>query len=124
MRNDYQVTRKNIEALILSCFLNQNRTLPLDEIEFKDYKLPYEIFKGNKTNKIIAKAIHNLQEKKQPINDEIILDYIQERMTINPNDYFEVSNYTWCTFDTAVDYIERLKVIDADEIKLSLLRGL
>jgi len=73
---NYNIQREHIEGLILSCFLNQHRTLEMDKMEFEAYKLPFELFKANNTHKMISKAIYNLQCEKLPVDDVNVHAYI------------------------------------------------
>lgn len=107
--------RLHIEELILSCYLNQNRTNELDQMEFKDYKIPFELFKANKTNKLCAKAILNLQEENKPIDDVIVLEYVQSRTKIIESEWLNLLSKDWCTFDTFLQYVKMLKDIDNEE---------
>lgn len=114
------ITRRDIENTVLSCFLNQTRTIPLDEMEFVDYRIPYELFKATRTNKLIAKAIFNLQENKSVIDDDIVLDYIRSNTDVNANEFLEVTCTNWVSFDTCKKYIEKLK----EEDRKYILQGI
>lgn len=124
MNTNINVQRIHIEQLILSCFLNQNRSLPLDELEFKDIKLPFELFKASRTTKMIAKAIYNLQVENKPIDDLTVLCYIEKHAQINKQEFLEISCRLWVSFDTMNNYLKELRLIDKEEEKERILRGL
>ena len=121
---NYNIKREHIEGLILSCFLNQHRTLELDKMEFESYKLPFELFKANNTHKMIAKAIYNLQIEKRPVDENLIHDYISKRAKLNEDEYLQVHTYTWCSFDTMLGYLKILEDLDIEEKRMELLKGL
>lgn len=118
------ILRLHIEQLILSCFLNQTRTNELDQMEFREYKLPFELFKANKTHKLCAKAIYNLQEENKPVDDLIVLDYIEKHMSINQDEWLDIVSNLWCTFDTMISYMNMLKELDEEEIKKEKLKAI
>ena len=122
--NNYSIQRLHIEQLILSCFLNQIRTNELDQLEFREYKLPFELFKANKTNKLCAKAIFNLQEEKKPIDDLTVLCYIQKHMEVNQEEWLELVSNLWSTYDTMLLYLDMLKDLDEEEVKMKILESL
>ena len=121
---NYNIKREHIEGLILSCFLNQHRTLELDKIEFEAYKLPFELFKANNTHRMIAKAIYNLQIERTLIDDVLVHDYITSKAKLNEDEYLQVHTYTWCSFDTMLSYLKQLENMDKEEKRLELLKGL
>ena len=121
---NYQIKREHIEGLILSCFLNQHRTLELDKMEFEAYKLPFELFKANNTHKMIAKAIYNLQIEKRPVDEILIHDYISKRAKLNEDEYLQTCSYTWCSFETMEHYLKELELLDREDEKMKLLKGL
>lgn len=121
---NYNIKREHIEGLILSCFLNQHRTLELDKIEFEAYKLPFELFKANNTHRMIAKAIYNLQIENTPIDDVLIHDYITSKAKINEDEYLQVHTYTWCSFETMLSYLKQLEIMDKEGKRFELLKGL
>jgi len=116
--------RKDIEELLLSCYLNQDRTNELDKMEFNDYIIPYELFKATRTNKLIAKAIFVLQENKMPISEITVINFIQEKTQINEVEVLEVLGSLWCTFDTFLKYIQVLKDLDKEFKRKSMLEDL
>lgn len=122
--NNYNIQRLHIEQLILSCFINQNRTLPMDEMEFKDIKIPFELFRANRTTKMIAKAIYNLQEEDKPVDDVNVITYIQKHTTLNEQEFLEINCMTWVGFDTMNLYLKQLKDLDDEEKKNEILRVL
>ena len=122
--NSNPIQRKHIENLILSCYLNQLYAHDLDKMEFNEAKIPFELFKASRCNKMIAKAIHNLQEDNKPVDDLNVLTYIQKFTEISETDFMEVSSTLWCTFDTMNLYIKQLKEIDEEETKQKILEGL
>lgn len=122
---NHQIKRFHIESLILSCFLNQNRTLELDKIEFEQYKLPFEIFKASRTTRMIAKAIRIFQDEGKPVDDTLIQDFIESKTDkLNIQEYLEIMSYCWCSFDTMVSYMKVLKEIDIEDEKRKLLNEL
>ena len=121
---NYNIKREHIEGLILSCFLNQHRTLELDKMEFEQYKLPFELFKANNTHRMIAKAIYNLQNENKVVDEVLVYDYITKRTKLNEDEYLQVHSYTWCSFDTMLSYLKMLEDLDKEEKKMELLRGL
>lgn len=124
MRNSYDIERTHIEHYLLSMFLNQNRSLPMDEMEIRDTKIPFELFKASRLTKMIAKAIHNFQEEEKPVDDELILCYIQKHATINIQEWFEISCTAHGSFDSMKYYLNMLKQIDKDEELEKKLKGL
>lgn len=123
MMNNYQVQRKHIEQLILSTLLNGHLSHPMDEIEFEQYKIPFKLFKANRTHTLIAKAIHNLREENKNVDDVNVLCYIQKHTTLNEQEFLEVSSYTWTTFDMMLKWVKQLKEIDQEEEKRKILEG-
>ena len=121
---NYNIKREHIEGLILSCFLNQHRTLEMDKIEFEVYKLPFELFKANNTHKMIAKAIYNLQNENKVVDEVLIHDYITSKAKLNEEEYLQVHTYTWCSFDTMLSYLKMLEDLDKEEKRMELLKGL
>jgi hypothetical protein len=121
---NYNIKREHIEGLILSCFLNQHRTLELDKMEFEQYKLPFELFKANNTHRLIAKAIYNLQNENKVVDDVLIHDYISSKAKLNEEEYLQVHSYTWCSFETMLSYLKMLEDLDKEEKRMELLRGL
>lgn len=114
--------RLEIEQLILVSFLNQDTYMnELDKIEYEEYKLPYELFKSNRTNKLIAKAIFNLQEEKKPVSDLMAFNYVLKHTEINEAEYLNLISKLPVGFDTMKKYLIELKKIDSDEEKLKVL---
>ena len=122
--NNYAITRNHIEGLILSCFLNQHRTLELDKMEYKSYKLPFELFKANYTHRIVAKAIYNLQLEKKPVDENIVHDYLTKRVKFDEMEYLALHSYTWVSFETMLMYLRELENINREDEKIELLKGL
>lgn len=121
---NHKIERLHIEQLILVTYLNQNKGHLLDELELKDTKIPFELFKANKTTKMIAKAIYNLQVENKPIDEDIVLAYIEKFTEINTNEWIDLNCKLWVTFDTMNLYIKQLKNIDDEENKMKLLEGI
>lgn len=121
---NYNIKREHIEGLILSCFLNQHRTLEMDKMEFDAYKLPFELFKANNTHKLVAKAIYNLQSENIPVDDVLVHDYIITKAKLNEEEYLQVHTYTWCSFETMLSYVKQLENIEKEEHRANLLKGL
>ena len=121
---NYNIQREHIEGLILSCFLNQHRTLELDKMEFEEYVLPFELFKANNTHKMISKAIYNLQQDNIPIDDINVHTYITKRAKLDEEEYLQTSCYTWCSFQTMLAYLKQLEDLDKEEKRIELIKGL
>ena len=121
---NYNIQREHIEGLILSCFLNQHRTLELDKMEFEVYVLPFELFKANSTHKMISKAIYNLQQDNIPVDDINVHTYITKRAKLNEDEYLQVHSYTWCSFQTMVAYLKQLEDLDKEDKRIELIKGL
>ncbi len=113
--NNYSIQRLHIEQLILSCFINQNRALPMDEMDLKDIRIPFKLFKANRTTRMIAKAIYNLQEVNEPIDDLAVICYIQKHTVLNEQEFLEINCMTWVSFDTMNLYLKQLEKLDKDE---------
>lgn len=122
--NNYQIQRKHIEQLILSTLLNAHLSHPMDEMEFEQYKIPFKLFKANRTHTLIAKAINNLREENKNVDDTNVLCYIQKHTTLNEHEFLEVSNYTWTTFDMMIKWVKQLEEIAEAEEKENILKGL
>lgn len=122
--NNYQIERLHIEQLILSTLLNAHLSHPMDEYEFEQYKIPFELFKANKTHKMIAKAIYNLRKENKNVDDMNVLCYIQKHTKLNEAEFLEVSSYTWTTFDMMIKWVKQLEEIAEAEEKENILKGL
>ena len=120
---NYTIQRNHIEGLILSCLLNQHRTLEMDKMEFESYKLPFELFKANYTHRMVAKAIYNLQCEGIPVDDVIVHDYISRKTKLNEEEYLQLHCYTWCSYETMLAYVKMLKDLDEEESRLNLLKA-
>lgn len=120
---NYTIQRNHIEGLILSCLLNQHRTLEMDKMEFESYKLPFELFKANYTHRMVAKAIYNLQCEGIPVDDVIVHDYISKKTKLNEDEYLQLHCYTWCSYETMLAYVKMLKDLDEEESRLNLLKA-
>ena len=120
---NYTIQRTHIEGLILSCLLNQHRTLEMDKMEFESYKLPFELFKANYTHRMVAKAIYNLQCEGIPVDDVIVHDYISKKTKLNEEEYLQLHCYTWCSYETMLAYVKMLKDLDEEESRLNLLKA-
>lgn len=120
---NYTIQRNHIEGLILSCLLNQHRTLEMDKMEFEAYKLPFELFKANYTHRMVAKAIYNLQCEGIPVDDVIVHDYISKKTKLNEEEYLQLHCYTWCSYETMLAYVKMLKDLDEEESRLNLLKA-
>lgn len=121
MMNNY---RLEIEQLILITLLSQDKTNELDKMELEDYKLDFNLFKSNKTHKLVSKAIHNLQEQNIPISDITVEKYIKDHTRLNSEEFLDLYSKLWVTFDTMTKYVDHLKVIDDEEMKLNLLKDM
>lgn len=117
----YKIERKHIEHLILTCYLNQHRTLELDKLEYEASKIPFELFKASMTTKAIAKAIYNLQVENMPVDDECVLSYLSSRIKIDLKEFEDIITKLWISFPSMNLYLNRLKVLDKEEQKLKVL---
>tara|TARA_R110002096_G_scaffold262699_1_gene456199 strand:- start:347 stop:712 length:366 start_codon:yes stop_codon:yes gene_type:complete len=117
--------RLEIEELILVSFLNQDICMnELDKMEYEDFKLPYNLFNATRTNKLVAKAIFNLQEENKPVSDLTVHHYITEITYVNQDEYINLISKLPVTFDTMQKYLDMLAKISSDEEKLEILRSL
>ena len=108
--------RYNIEILILSTYLNMDRTYFIDSVEIYDFKCPYELFKASYTTRLISKAIFNLQSDKKPLNDFVILDYLEKnKAKFCQTQFLEIITASWVTYETMVKYINMLKDLTKEE---------
>ena len=117
--------RYDIEKLILSTYLNMDRTFFTDSVDIYDLKCPYKLFKASYTTKLIAKAIFNLQSDKQPLNDFMIISYLEDKKVKFDEIQFEqIVTATWCTYETMIKYIDVLKSIEKEEDLKNKLEGI
>ena len=117
--------RYDIEKLILSTYLNMDRTFFTDSVDIYDLKCPHELFKASYTTKLIAKAIFNLQSDKQPLNDFMIISYLEDKkVKFDENQFLEIVTATWCTYETMIKYIDILKSIEKEEDLKNKLEGI
>jgi len=123
MNTNHTIQRHHIETLILISFLNQDKSNEIDQMEFREYRLPFELFKANKTYKLVAKAIRNLQDENKPIDEVTVISYITKHIEINQHEYLELLSHVGCTFDTMILYLDYLREIDEEEKKRELLRS-
>lgn len=121
--NNYNIQRKHIEQIILSTLLNAHLSHPMDEIDFEQYKVPFELFKANKTHRLIAKAIYNLRAENKNIDDVNVLCYIEKHTQVNEQEFLEVQSYTWTTYDMMLKWVKQLQDIDVEEEKIRILEG-
>ena len=117
--------RYDIERLILSTYLNMDRTYFIDSVDIYDFKCPYELFKSSYTTKLISKAIFNLQGEKKPLNDFMILDYLgKNKVKFCQAQFLEIISTTWVTYETMIKYINMLKEITKEEDLKNKLEGI
>ena len=117
--------RYDIERLILSTYLNMDRTYFIDSVDIYDFKCPYELFKSSYTTKLISKAIFNLQGEKKPLDDFIILDYLEKnKVKFDQSQFLEIITTSWVTYETMVKYINMLKEITKEEDLKNKLEGI
>ena len=117
--------RYDIEKLILSTYLNMDRTFFTDSVDIYDLKCPHELFKASYTTKLIAKAIFNLQSDKQPLNDFMIISYLEDKkVKFDEKQFLEIVTATWCTYETMIKYIDILKSIEKEEDLKNKLEGI
>ena len=118
-----QIQRQHIEETILCAFLYQNISLPMDEIELKDTKIPFKLFKANRTIRMVAKAIHILQEEKTPIDEVNVMCYIEKHTTINSEEMLSLLKHSIVSYDSMTYYLNQLIEIDREEEKIKILQG-
>ena len=117
--------RYNIEILILSTYLNMDRTFFVDSVEIYDFKCPYELFKASYTTKLVSKAIFNLQSDKKPLNDFVILDYLEKnKAKFCQTQFLEIITASWVTYETMIKYINMLKDLTKEEELKNKLEGI
>jgi len=116
--------RLEIEQLILNTFLQQDKASDMDKVEIEDYKIDYKLFKSNKTNKLVAKAISNLQANKEPISEIMVEQYISKRTRLDVLQYLELTSKLWVTFDTMLKYMDKLKEINYEDFKEETLKAI
>lgn len=117
--------RYDIEKLILSTYLNMDRTYFTDSVDIYDLKCPYKLFKASYTTKLISKAIFNLQSDKQPLNDFMIISYFEDKkVKFDEKQLLEIMTATWCTYETMLKYIDILKSISNEEDLKNKLEGI
>ena len=117
--------RYNIEILILSTYLNMDRTFFVDSVEIYDFKCPYELFKASYTTRLISKAIFNLQSDKKPLNDFVILDYLEKnKAKFCQTQFLEIITASWVTYETMIKYINMLKDLTKEEELKNKLEGI
>ena len=87
-----------------------DRTYFIDSVDIYDFKCPYELFKASYTTKLISKAIFNLQGEKKPLNDFMILDYLEKnKVKFCQTQFLEIISTSWVTYETMIKYINMLK---------------
>lgn len=117
--------RYDIERLILSTYLNMDRTYFIDSVEIYDFKCPYELFKASYTTRLISKAIFNLQSDKKPLNDFVILDYLEKnKAKFSQTQFLEIITASWVTYETMIKYINMLKDLTKEEELKNKLEGI
>lgn len=117
--------RYSIEILILSTYLNMDRTFFTDSVEIYDFKCPYELFKASYTTRLISKAIFNLQSDKKPLNDFVILDYLEKnKAKFSQTQFLEIITASWVTYETMIKYINMLKDLTKEEELKNKLEGI
>jgi hypothetical protein len=116
--------RLAIEEMILSSFLFQEFNNELDLMEYKDFKLAYDLFRANRTTKLVAKAIRNLQEEDQVVSDLTVLEYIEQRTKFDQDEMISLLSKNGVTFDTMVKYLNRLREMEKEHSKHNILKGL
>ena len=121
---NHNIQRIHIEQTILSTFLNQNRSLPLDEMELKDTNIPFEIFKASRLTKMTAKAIYNFKQEDKVIDEELIFCYITKHASVNSTEWLDIIGRVPVSFDTMITYLKMLKELDEEESKLKFLEDI
>lgn len=118
---NHNIERLHIEKYIIATFLDQNNSFPMDEVELRDAKIPFELFKANRLTKMISKAIYNFQQEAKPIDEDLILCYIQKHSNVNLEEWMAISCVKGGSFDSMNFYIKELQKIDKEENNLRLL---
>lgn len=104
-----------MEKTVLSCFLYRDLLSEKDFDEIIDFKIPYELFKGNNTHKLMAKAIFNLTEQGMPFDEMTVESYVSKHVDINQAEWLEVLAATPVTFDTMKGHLKQIKVFEQEE---------
>lgn len=116
--------RLEIEQIILVSYLNQYMSNELEQALYEDEVLPFELFKTNRTNKLVAKAIYNLQCNNIPIRDFEVYDYISKFTSVNQDEWLNLLSKCDTSFNLMLHYTDRLKQTDEDEKKMEILRSM
>lgn len=113
--------REGIERVILNTFLFSNLSTDNEFELILEHKLDFSLFLSNITIKSVAKAITNLQEQDYPIDDKIVYEYIEKRMPLDWNEWFEITTTTPVRYKTLKHYIKMLTDENIRQYKNSLM---
>jgi hypothetical protein len=110
--------RLPIEKAILATFLYRDLLSEKDYDLIFDYKIPYNLFKANRTHKLIAKAIFNLSNDDMPYDEITVLNFVSKQISINEVEWLDVLSANPITFHTMKGYVRQLEEINhADYIR-------
>ena len=107
--------RIDIERAMLVTFLFRDMMSDRDFDIIIDYTIPYKLFTATRTNKLIAKAIFNLQEKDEPFDELTVLDYVSKFEKINEIEWIEVLSTTRITLNTMLGYVKILERMENED---------
>lgn len=110
------IAREHVEKHILGSILNGHVCPPLDEMEFMDLQIDYKIFTTSYTIKMIAKAIYNMKNENLPIDDLLVLEYIQNKTDkLNQHEYYDIVCSGTGSYLSVCNYIKLLEKIDKEQ---------
>lgn len=110
------ISRHHIETYILGSVINGHICPPLDEMEFMEMQLEYDLFKATYTNKLVAKAIFNMKNEGLPIDDVLLKNYIDSKTDkLNYIEYLNIICAGTGSFISVQNYLKVLKDIDKEE---------
>lgn len=107
--------RKDIERAMLSTFLYRDLMSDRDFDIIIDYTIPYKLFTANRTHKLIAKSIFNLQEQDMPFTELCVVDYVSKIEKINEAEWLEVMTTTPITLNTMFGYVKILERMEQED---------
>lgn len=116
--------RLEIEQLILNTILQQDKSHDLDKIELDDYELDYTLFKANRTNRLVAKAIWVLHQNGTPVSDITVDNFISTREALNGLEFLDLTSKLWVSFETMLKYIKHLQNINFEEKQIEMLKAI
>jgi hypothetical protein len=110
------IMRLPIEYGILSSLLHRQYIRDDELDKFLNFKLDADLFKANRTTKLVAKAIFNHMEEDLPFDDVLIEQYILKRTTMDFVEWTEIMSRLPMTFDSLLYYEKILKDMDKEEV--------